>query len=76
MDRLAGSDNLAAIGSFEYHYEEGKREIKKRTISITPPFIKQKYKFHFIPKEKGWSYSIAERHMPHLFKWKLEIWKK
>jgi hypothetical protein len=30
----------------------------------------------FRPKEKGWNYPESERHMPSIWRWEMEIWKK
>jgi hypothetical protein len=61
-----------AVDSWNFHYELGKRAIEKRSLKINLYW----YKFNIIPKEKGWKYEIEERHQPHLWKKKIEIWKK
>jgi hypothetical protein len=71
-EQKAGSSNFHAIGSFQYHYERGKQAIKKREFKINLHW----YKLVFRPKEKGWDYPEAERHMPSIWRWEMEIWKK
>jgi hypothetical protein len=68
----AGGENYFAIGSWQYHYTRGKDAIKAKTKSINLHW----YKLNLYPQEKGWNYEIEERHMPHPWKWKLEIWKR
>jgi hypothetical protein len=66
------SGNYYAIGSWNYYYQTGKDAIKAKTFKIDLYY----YKFVFSPKEKGWNYSEEVRHMPNMWKWKIEIWKK
>lgn len=61
-----------AVDSWNFHYELGKRAVKKRTWKINLHW----YKIDIIPQEKGWNYPIEVRHQPHLWKKKIEIWKK
>jgi hypothetical protein len=68
----AGRKTFHAIGSWNYYYQKGLDSIKAKTFKIDLYF----YKFVFMPKEKGWDYEIKERHMPNMWKWKVEIWKK
>jgi hypothetical protein len=70
---LEGKHGTAyAVGSWNFNYELGKRSIKKRTWKINLRW----YKINIIPKEKGWDYPEEERHQPHFWKKKIEIWKK
>ena len=69
---IAGSENFHAIGSWNYYYQMGKDAIKKKTLKVNLYF----YKFVFMPKEKGWDYPEDQRHMPNMWKWKMEIWKR
>jgi uncharacterized protein YbaR (Trm112 family) len=68
----AGGNNFHAIGSWNYYYQKGKDAIKAKTFKLDLYF----YKFVFSPKEKGWDYPEEIRHMPNMWKWKVEIWKK
>ena len=61
-----------AVDSWNFHYELGKKAIKKKTWKINLYW----YKFVFPPREKGWDYPIEKRHQPNMWKWKIEIWKK
>lgn len=66
------SENYYAIGSWNYYYQMGKDAINAKSIKINLYF----YKFFFYPCEKGWDYPEEVRHMPNIWKWKVEIWKK
>lgn len=72
MEAAGGSETFYAVGSWNYFYQKGKDAIKAKTFKIDLHF----YKFVFSPKEKGWDYEIHERHMPNMWRWKVEIWKK
>jgi hypothetical protein len=61
-----------AIDSWNYHYELGKRAIKARTRS----FEFGKWKINIIPQEKGWNSPEHLQYQPHLWKKKIEYWKK
>lgn len=61
-----------AVDSWNYHYELGKQAIKRLTWSINLYW----FKFVFEPREKGWNYGIEKRHMPNIWNWKMEIWKR
>jgi len=69
---IAGTENFHAIGSWNYYYKIGEDAIKAKTFKINLYF----YKFVFSPREKGWDYPEDQRHMPNMWKWKVEIWKK
>ena len=70
--KAAGSNNYHSIGSWNYYYQRGKDAIESKKFKLNLYW----YIFSFYPREKGWDYPIEERHMPHLWKWKVEIWKK
>jgi hypothetical protein len=72
IEKSSLSGHLFALNSFHHFIEVGKKEIKKLTRSISVG----KYKIVFQPREKGWDYPENQRHMPNMWRWKVEYWEK
>jgi hypothetical protein len=71
LEKASKNNVIFALNSWNYHYELGKRTVKKWTWKVSLG----KWKFVFIPREKGWDYVEEERYQPALWRWKMEIWK-
>lgn len=59
-------------GSWMHNYELGKKLIKAKTRT----FNIRKIRVVISPREKGYKYSEEEQYKPHLWKRKIEIWKR
>jgi hypothetical protein len=67
---LAKDGLLTALNSWQRNYDLGKLTIKRWTRKVRIG----KWKFVFIPNEKGWKYPEGERYQPSPWKWKMEVW--
>ena len=74
MDKESAYERGSAKNNHDDKENEkmGKDVINAKTFKINLYF----YKFVFSPREKGWDYPEEVRHMPNMWKWKVEIWKK